>query len=107
MTTYYIVCTDQEPVYKPEAHQHIVAVGIDTDNDGYADAKHELKKVIDNITKNNPDKYYSRAEGDIPDALVEVVDCPDKCGKKIIRTEPDSTTRNNLDKIRRCKWKAS
>ena len=32
-----IVCTNQIPIANPTAHAHIVAVGIDTNNDGNLD----------------------------------------------------------------------
>lgn len=98
-----IVCTDQRPYYRPTQHAHIVAVGVDTDGDGYADKKHVLQDIVRNIL-NRTHRYYTQGltSGEI--ALVEVVSCPSHCGEKIIRSSPDAVRDNNLDSMRRCSW---
>ena len=102
MTEYHIVCTDQQPVNEPTSHAHIVAVGVDTDNDGYADKRHILQTVIDNIDGRSI-RYYTIGNVTGKPAYVEVVPCH-KCNHKIIKTLPDDTRDNNLDSLRRCSW---
>jgi len=104
MTDYRIVCTDQDPVYQPTTHAHIVAVGIDTDNDGYAEDKHTKDQVIKNI-KSRLYRYYTIGPKTGIKAFVEVVYCV-FCRSEIIRSTPDATTDNNLDSLRRCVWRS-
>lgn len=104
MVDFKIVCTDQEPAYQPTSHAHIVSVGIDTDNDGYANEKHLKAKVIKNI-KSRLYRYYTIGPKTGKLAFVEVANCS-FCRGEIIRSESDSTTDNNLDSLRRCAWKS-
>lgn len=98
-----IVCTNQEPIYQPTTHAHIVAVGIDTNNDGYAEEKHNLQDVVRSIDSGR-DNYYTYGAATKKRAWVETLDCPAHCGERIIRSESDATTDNNLDSLRRCSW---
>lgn len=100
--TFKIICTDQVPLYQPTTHAHIVAVGIDTNNDGYADIKHTKQQVISNIRAGN--SYYTQGNVSGKIAYVEVVDCPYRCGMSIIRSKADAVKDNNLDYLRRCNW---
>lgn len=102
MTDYKIVCTDQVPISEPTTHAHIVAVGVDTDQDGYADEKHSKQKVIDNIDSRQY-RYYTYGATSKKLAFVEVVPCP-KCRMRIIKSKPDAVRDNNLDYLRRCRW---
>ncbi len=104
MNEFHIVCTDQVPVNVPLNHAHIVAVGIDTNNDGWADAPHSLQAVISNI-QNKLARYYTIGNHSGERAYVEVVPCK-VCNRLIIKTYPDDTKDNNLDSLRRCNWKA-
>lgn len=103
MADYKIVCTDQEPIYQPTTHAHIVAVGIDTNSDGNADERHLKTRVIENI-KNRIHRYYTIGPRTRKVAFVEVVYCA-LCRYEIIRSKPDATIDNNLDSIRRCIWR--
>jgi hypothetical protein len=102
MSDFRIVCTDQEPVYLPANHAHIVAVGIDLDGDGYADKKLTKLQVMNDID-NKINRYYSTDTSGREIAFVEVVPCF-RCHVRIIKSRPDATTRNNLDSLRRCNW---
>lgn len=104
MSKFRIVCTDQEPITEPTTHAHITAVGVDTDNDGYADQRHSLAKVV-NAIDSHTDTYYTYGVTSQKTALVETINCPHHCGKRIIRSTPDATRDNNLDYLRRCSWK--
>ncbi len=104
MNEFHIVCTDQVPVNVPLNHAHIVAVGIDTDNDGWANVQHSLQAVIVNI-QNKRARYYTIGDHSGEKAYVEVVFCK-VCNHLIIKTYPDDTTDNNLDSLRICSWKA-
>lgn len=102
MADYKIVCTDQLPITQPLSHAHIVAVGVDLDNDGYADVKHSKATVIENIRRRRH-RYYTVGSFTGKRAYVQVVACH-RCSLAIIRTIPDDTRDNNLDHIRRCHW---
>lgn len=88
----------------PTNHAHIVAVGVDTDSDGYADERHELQSVVRAI-ESGAHTYYTYGQSSGKVALVEAIKCPSHCGETIIRSSPDCTKDNNLDYIRRCSWK--
>lgn len=103
MVSLRIVCTDQVPVSEPTTHAHIVSVGVDTNNDGRAEEQHSLSKVITAIDSNLTD-YYTYGPTSHKIAHVQVVNCPHKCGKRIIKSTPDSVKDNNLDYLRRCSW---
>ena len=98
-----IICTDQQPIYRPAEHAHIVAVGVDTDMDGRVDAKHELAAVVRNI-QSRTHNYFTYGPNSGKVALVEVIDCPSHCGEKIIRSTSDAVRDNNLDSLRLCSW---
>lgn len=104
MADYRIVCTDQEPIYLPTTHAHIVAVGIDTDGDGGANQKITKAEVIDDI-QNKVNRYYTVGLVSGIKAYVEVSYCV-FCRGLIIRSTPDATKDNNLDSLRRCNWKS-
>jgi hypothetical protein len=106
MSKYHIVCTDLMPVNAPRQHQHIVSVGVDTDKaDNYANEKHSLQTVIDNI-REKKDVYYTIGHVTGRQAAVEVAHCP-ACGHLIIKTRPDDTRDDNLETMRTCQWRAS
>jgi hypothetical protein len=105
MSQYRIVCADIQPVNAPRPHQHIVAVGVDINNDGIADQQHNLELVIDNI-RDNKVIYYTIGSFTGKRANVEVAHCP-ACFHEIIKTKPDDTRDNNLEQIRTCNWRSS
>jgi hypothetical protein len=100
--SYRIVCTDQEPVYQPTTHAHIVGVGTGTNPD-QADARWTLAQVISAIDRGEVFYTVGRTSG--RKALVQVVACG-HCRGRIIRSAPDATTDNNLDHLRRCQWRS-
>jgi hypothetical protein len=100
--SYRIVCTEQEPVYRPTSHAHIVAVGTGTDPD-HADDRWTREQVVYAIDVQGKSFYtVGRYTGKV--AYVETIACPDRCGTRIVRSKPDVTTDNNLDSLRRCNW---
>ena len=99
---YKIVCTDQVPLNQPTTHAHIVAVGIDTNNDGRAEEKRTKEEVINDIDTGR-NRYYTIGSNSGKYAFVEVAACR-FCGGRIIRSTPDAVTDNNLDSLRRCSW---
>lgn len=103
MSQLRIVCTEQTPIQNPTKHAHIVAVGVDTDNDGYADTKHSLQEVVRAINSSQH-QYYTYGLTSRKIALVETVLCPVHCGETIIRSARDAVRDNNLDSLRRCSW---
>ena len=100
MTKYRIVCTDQEPVYQPTNHAHIVSVGIGNEA-GKADAKMTLAQVIAAIDAG--DEFWTYGDESKRWARVHKVPCGN-CGRFIIRSAADAVTDNNLDSLRRCRW---
>jgi hypothetical protein len=52
-----IVCTDQEPIYQPTTHAHIVAVGIGSDPNR-AEQRLTLQQVLDAIDRG--EVFYTR-----------------------------------------------
>lgn len=103
MAQYRIVCTDLQPVNAPRPHQHIIGVGVDTNNDGFADERQSRDKVIGNI-RDNKDIYYTIGNVTGKRANVEVAHCP-ACYNTIIKTRPDDTRDNNLEGMRTCDWR--
>jgi hypothetical protein len=100
MSKHRIVCTEQEPVYAPTTHAHIVAVGTGT-NPAKADARWTLAQVIEAIDRGEVFYTVGPTSGKV--ALVVVVGCR-HCGRRIIRSAPDAVKDNNLDSLRRCQW---
>ncbi|SRR6266498_1428321 len=101
MADYRIVCTEQEPVYLPTRHAHIVAVGTGTDPANAAQ-RWILAEVVNAILSRVHSFFtYSPSTGRWARVLVE--NCP-SCGHQIIRSSPDRVTDNNLDSLRRCNW---
>ena len=102
MATYRIVCTDQEPVYQPKNHAHIVSVGTGGDPDK-ATEKFTLAQVIAKIEAG--EIFYTQGPRTGKQARVLVAWCTICSTRKIIKSSPDATTDNNLDGgIRRCNW---
>jgi hypothetical protein len=97
---YRIVCTDQEPVYQPTTHAHIVSVGLG-DNPDKASDKKTLAEVIAAIDRG--DTFYTQGKSSGKVAIVRVVGC-ERCGRRIIRSAADAVQDNNLDYLRRCQW---
>lgn len=100
MTTYRIVCTEQQPASKPPQHAHIVAVGAGDDPDK-ATAKFTLREVIQMIEAG--DKFYTKGTQSGKLANVEKYWCG-SCQQYHIRSTSDSVRDNNLDNLRYCKW---
>lgn len=103
MANLRIVCTEQTPIGNPPTHAHIVAVGVDDDNDGRANYRQTLREVVSAID-NDRATYYTYGPTSKKTALVEVIPCPAHCGERIIRSAPDATRDNNLDQMRTCNW---
>jgi hypothetical protein len=97
---YRIVCTEQEPVYQPTTHAHIVAVGTGTNPDA-ADKRWTLDRVLAAIDRG--DTFYTKGTSSGKVALVRKVACP-TCRRYIIRSAPDAVWDNNLDSLRRCRF---
>jgi hypothetical protein len=96
---YHIVCTDQEPVYLPTTHAHIVAVG--TGNNGAANIRWTLDQVL--VAMDRGDVFYTQSPTTGKVAYVHKYQCAD-CRRTYIRSTPDAVYDNNLDNLRRCAW---
>ena len=101
MSYYRIVCTEQEPLYLPTTHAHIVAVGSGDDLD-HATKRWTLDEVLSSMDRG--DVFYTRSKSTGAVALIEKYVC-DRCRRTYIRSRPDAVTDNNLDSLRRCSWK--
>ena len=95
-----IVCTDQEPVYQPTTHAHIVSVGTG-DDPNRASKKWTLAEVVQAIDSGHEFYTIGLKTGRV--AIVEKCYCG-YCWKTHIRSAADSVHDNNLDSLRRCSW---
>lgn len=100
MTTYRIVCTNQEPATEPPQHAHIVAVGIG-DDPNRATQRLTLAEVIQMIDRG--DQFYTQGVQSGKVAKVEKYACQ-YCRRYHIRSAADAVKDNNLDNLRICNW---
>ncbi len=89
MARYRIVCTEQEPVYRPTKHAHIIAVGTGTDSK-QANKGWTVDQVWAAIDRG--DTFYTKGETSGKVAEVEKFTC---CGRKTLRSAPDAVKDNN------------
>lgn len=101
MSTYRVVCTEQEPIYQPTTHAHIVAVGTGSNPDK-ASQRWTLDQVIRAILYSG-DSFYTQGKTSGKVARVVVVNCG-HCNRQIIKSTPDAVYDNNLDSLRRCQF---
>jgi len=100
MADYRIVCTEQEPVYQPTTHAHIVAVGTG-DDPAKAERRWTLDEVLAAMTQGH--RFYTVSPSTGRTALVEKYNCQ-RCWRTFIRSTPDAIHDNNLDSLRRCRF---
>lgn len=100
MSSYRIVCTEQEPFGNSPKHAHIVAVGTGTSSDK-ATEKWTLEQVIQAIDKGT--RFYTIGDDSGKTAEVEKWWCG-LCVRYHIRSSPDAVKDNNLDSLRYCRW---
>ena len=98
MSTYRIVCTDQEPSGQSDEHAHIVAVGVG-DDPTKAPRKWMLDEVLRAIDRG--DVFYTKGMNTGKLAIVMKYTCA-PCRRVHIRSAADSVSDNNLNRIRRC-----
>ncbi len=98
MTTYRIVCTNQEPASEPPQHAHIVAVGIGDDPDLFTQ-RITLANVL--LMMDKGDSFYTKGKQSGAIASVEKYYCL-HCKKQHIRSAADAVKDNNLDNLRYC-----
>jgi hypothetical protein len=103
MATYRIVCTTKAPADKPPSHQHIVGVGTGEDPD-HADRRWALQAVLDAMRRG--DAFHTIGIHTGVRAEVERYWCA-KCARWFIRSEADAALDDNLDNLRRCRFKRS
>lgn len=98
MATFRIVCTEQEPVYQPHSHAHIVRVGTG-DSSGWSQ-KWTKDQVVQAIRSRRHNFYtYGTTSGQT--AWVQAVRCS-SCSGWIIKSAPDAVRDNNLDNLPAC-----
>ncbi len=102
MSTYRIVCTEQEPASQPPTHAHIVAVGTGS-NSGTADRRWTLNEVLTAMDRG--DRFYTQGDVSGKVAYVEKYVCR-PCQRTYIRSTADAVPDNNLDSLRRCSWRS-
>jgi hypothetical protein len=100
MTTYRIVCTEQQLAWQPPKHAHIVAVGTGTDPDK-ASQRLTLAEVIQMMDNGN--RFYTQGVKTGKTAWVEKYWCS-HCRQYHIRSNADAIADNNLDNLRYCNW---
>ena len=100
MADYRIVCTEQEPVYEPTTHAHIVGIGTGQDPDK-ADTHWSLDEVLAAMDRGH--RFYTVSPSTGKTALIEKFTCT-RCWRTFIRSTPDAIHDNNLDSLRRCRF---
>ena len=100
MAQHRIVCTTQEPIYRPTTHAHIVSVGTGTSSNR-ADTEWTLSEVLNAMA--NGHVFYTVSPSTSKVALVRAVAC-ERCRHTIIRSSADAVTDNNLDNLRTCNF---
>jgi hypothetical protein len=100
MSTYRIVCTDQEPASQPPQHAHIVAVGVGDDPER-ATQRLTLAEVLQMMERG--DNFFTKGVQSGKIALVDKYWCQ-HCRQYHIRSAADAVKDNNLDSLRYCNW---
>ena len=98
MTTFRIICTNQEPAFQPPQHAHIVAVGVGTTTVHYTH-RFPLPQVIQMM--NNGDLFYTIGPRSGKTAWVEKYYCV-YCRQFHIKSAADAVKDNNLDSLPYC-----
>ena len=98
MTTYRVICTNQEPASQPPQHAHIVAIGVGTTTDHY-NKRFSLPQVIQMMT--NGDRFYTHGPRSGKTAWVEKYYCS-YCRQDHIKSAADAVDDNNLDSLPYC-----
>lgn len=93
MSDHRIVCTTKTKSSPSAAHGHITSVGVGSTT--ATAATWQVSTVRFAIDQG--DKFHTQADG--RKAYVEKFTC---CGVNTIRTKPDDTTIDNLDKLPTC-----
>ena len=99
MTTYRIICTNQEPASQPPQHAHIVAIGVGTTTENYSQ-RFSLSQVIQMM--DNGDQFYTLGPRSGKTARVEKYYCT-YCRQYHIKSAADAVEDNNLDSLPYCK----
>lgn len=99
MTTYRIICTNQEPASQPPKHAHIVAVGVGNTTDHY-DQRFSLAQVLQKME--NGDSFYTLGPRSGKTAMVERYYCS-YCQRHHIKSAADAVEDNNLDSLPNCR----
>jgi hypothetical protein len=98
MSTYRIICTNQEPASQPPKHAHIVAIGVGTSTDQYSQ-RFTLQQVIQMM--NYGDRFFTQGPRSGKTAWVEKYFCP-HCRQYHIKSTADAVEDNNLDSLPKC-----
>ncbi len=101
MTTYRIICTEQEPADQARTHAHIVTVGTGANPD-HAEQRWTLEQVLTALDQG--DSFYTEGLQSGMRATVQKYVCT-RCKRTSIRSSPDAVVDNNLDSLRRCQWR--
>jgi hypothetical protein len=99
MTTYRVICTNQEPASQPPKHAHIVSVGVGTTSDHYSQ-RFSLQQVIQMLDSGN--LFYTVGPKSGKTARVEKCVCS-HCRLYHIKSAADAVEDNNLDSLPYCK----
>jgi hypothetical protein len=98
MSTYRVICTNQEPASQPPQHAHIVAIGVGTITDPY-NQRFSLPQTIQMMT--NGDRFYTQGPRSGKTAWVEKFYCS-YCRQYHIKSTADTVEDNNLDSLPYC-----
>ena len=99
MSSYRIVCTEQDPPDQPHDQAHIIAVGTGSEPNK-ANQKWTIDEVIEAM--DDGDTFYTKSVSTGETAEVHEYECP-TCGQITLRSEADETKDNNLNNLRECR----
>jgi hypothetical protein len=102
VATNYVVCITKHPTHR-DPHTRIESLGTNTiRNASKASLKWEVADVISAIESRTHEFYCTDESGDLAKVIVAL-----HLGRKYIKTEADSTRRDNLLAKRECKWSST
>jgi hypothetical protein len=99
-----VVCTDQLPLGVSPLCASIVTIGVSDNGSEFATEQLSVYETVRQIDQGVMFYVVGLETGKV--ALVEKYWCI-RCSKYHIRTRADSTSDNNLDSLRYCRWKAA
>lgn len=99
-----VVCTDQLPFGASPFCSTIVSIGVSSNGSEFAEEQLSVDETVRQMDQGVV--FYVLGLQTGKTTIVEKYWCL-RCAKYHLRTRADSTTDNNLDSLRFCRWKAA